>query len=95
MLPPGHRAALEDMGFCVPECVKQLDIRKVIVSVVTGAGAIYLCYKAIKTGLRCQPPFCSNTPICIARECLVPGERLHPQTHLLLGKAHRCHQPSI
>ncbi|XP_012790217.1 armadillo repeat-containing protein 12 isoform X1 [Sorex araneus] len=63
------------MGFCIPHSVKQLDIRKVVVSVVTGAGAIYLCYKAIKTGLRCQPPFFSNSPVCIAR-LAVERERL-------------------
>lgn len=63
------------MGFCLLENVKQLNLWKVVVSVATGAGAVYLCYKAIKTGLRCQPPFCSNSPVCIARECLVPGER--------------------
>ncbi|KAF7472765.1 Hypothetical predicted protein [Marmota monax] len=44
-----------------------------------GASAIYLLYKAIRAGLKCQPPLCSNSPICIARECPVPGERAPPQ----------------
>ncbi|XP_004673476.1 PREDICTED: armadillo repeat-containing protein 12 [Condylura cristata] len=63
------------MGVNFPQCVKQLDIRKAIVSLATGAGAIYLLYKAIRAGVRCQPPLCTNSPICIARECPGPRER--------------------
>ncbi|XP_010846946.1 PREDICTED: armadillo repeat-containing protein 12 [Bison bison bison] len=56
-----------------------MDIRKGVVSLATGAGAVYLLYKAIKAGIKCQPPFCSASPICIARECPHPGERARPQ----------------
>lgn len=56
-----------------------MDIRKGVVSLATGAGAVYLLYKAIKAGIKCQPPFCSASPICIARECPRPGERARPQ----------------
>ncbi|XP_008590243.1 PREDICTED: armadillo repeat-containing protein 12 [Galeopterus variegatus] len=67
------------MGKCVPRCLGQLDIRKSVVSLAMGAGAIYLLYKAIKAGIKCQPPLCTNSPICIARECAGPGERALPQ----------------
>lgn len=56
-----------------------MDIRRGVVSLATGAGAVYLLYKAIKAGIKCQPPFCSASPICIARECPRPGERARPQ----------------
>lgn len=52
-----------------------MDIYKGVVSLATGAGAIYLLYKAIKAGIKCQPPLCTTSPICIARECPRPGER--------------------
>ncbi|XP_075410239.1 armadillo repeat-containing protein 12 isoform X3 [Tenrec ecaudatus] len=55
------------MGISVPECLSQLDFRKGVVGLATGAGAIYLLYKAIKAGMKCQPPICSGSPICIAR----------------------------
>ncbi|XP_008261047.1 armadillo repeat-containing protein 12 isoform X2 [Oryctolagus cuniculus] len=55
------------MGKSIPRCLAQLDIRKSVVSLATGAGAIYLLYKAIKAGIKCQPPLCTNSPICIAR----------------------------
>ncbi|XP_053459707.1 armadillo repeat-containing protein 12 [Nycticebus coucang] len=67
------------MGKSIPQYLKQLDIRKSIVSLATGAGAVYLLYKAIKAGMKCQPPLCSNSPICIARECPGPGERALPE----------------
>nr|XP_008542389.1 PREDICTED: armadillo repeat-containing protein 12 isoform X1 [Equus przewalskii]XP_008542390.1 PREDICTED: armadillo repeat-containing protein 12 isoform X1 [Equus przewalskii]XP_008542391.1 PREDICTED: armadillo repeat-containing protein 12 isoform X1 [Equus przewalskii] len=67
------------MGMSTPLCLGQLDIRKSIVGLAMGAGAIYLLYKAIKAGIKCQPPLCSNSPICIARECSGPGERALPQ----------------
>ncbi|XP_070312646.1 armadillo repeat-containing protein 12 isoform X4 [Odocoileus virginianus] len=52
---------------CIRQCPGQMDIRRGVVSLATGAGAIYLLYKAIKAGIKCQPPFCSASPICIAR----------------------------
>ncbi|PNJ88791.1 ARMC12 isoform 1 [Pongo abelii] len=55
------------MGKSIPQYLGQLDIRKSVVSLATGAGAIYLLYKAIKAGIKCKPPLCSNSPICIAR----------------------------
>nr|KAF6503901.1 armadillo repeat containing 12 [Rousettus aegyptiacus] len=55
------------MGKSVPQDLGQLDIRKSVVGLAMGAGAIYLLYKAIKTGIKYQPPLCSTSPICIAR----------------------------
>ncbi|KAF6364054.1 armadillo repeat containing 12 [Rhinolophus ferrumequinum] len=55
------------MGKSVPQRLGPLDIRKSVVSLATGAGAIYLLYKAIRAGMKCQPPLCTNSPICIAR----------------------------
>ncbi|XP_005360412.1 armadillo repeat-containing protein 12 isoform X3 [Microtus ochrogaster] len=55
------------MGKTIPRCLQQLDLRKSVVGLATGAGAIYLLYKAIRAGIKCQPPLCSNSPICIAR----------------------------
>ncbi|XP_037698593.1 armadillo repeat-containing protein 12 isoform X1 [Choloepus didactylus] len=55
------------MGMGIPECLEQLDIRRSIVGLATGAGAIYLLYKAIKAAIKCQPPICTTSPICIAR----------------------------
>uniref|UniRef100_G3RHL6 Armadillo repeat containing 12 n=1 Tax=Gorilla gorilla gorilla TaxID=9595 RepID=G3RHL6_GORGO len=55
------------MGKSIPQYLGQLDICKSVVSLATGAGAIYLLYKAIKAGIKCKPPLCSNSPICIAR----------------------------
>ncbi|XP_012602374.1 armadillo repeat-containing protein 12 isoform X2 [Microcebus murinus] len=55
------------MGKSIPHYLRHLDIRKSVVSLATGAGAIYLLYKAIRAGIKCQPPLCSNSPICIAR----------------------------
>ncbi|XP_073080908.1 armadillo repeat-containing protein 12 isoform X3 [Manis javanica] len=52
---------------CKPLCLGHVDIRKSLVGLATGAGAIYLLYKAIKAGLNCRPPLCSGSPICIAR----------------------------
>ncbi|XP_055463203.1 armadillo repeat-containing protein 12 isoform X1 [Psammomys obesus] len=67
------------MGKTFPRCLQQLDYRKSIVGLVTGAGALYLLYKAVRVGIKCTPPLCSNSPICIARECPGPGERGLPQ----------------
>ncbi|XP_058441553.1 armadillo repeat-containing protein 12 isoform X3 [Marmota monax] len=77
--PTRVQGSAKDMGKSIPEYLGQLDIRKSIVGLATGASAIYLLYKAIRAGLKCQPPLCSNSPICIARECPVPGERAPPQ----------------
>ncbi|XP_028632938.1 armadillo repeat-containing protein 12 isoform X2 [Grammomys surdaster] len=55
------------MGKTIARCLEQLDLRKSFVGLATGAGAIYLLYKAIRASLKCQPPLCSNSPICIAR----------------------------
>ncbi|XP_073938451.1 armadillo repeat-containing protein 12 isoform X2 [Castor canadensis] len=55
------------MGKSVPQCLGHLDLRKSVVGLATGAGAIYLLYKAIKAGLKCKPPLCTASPICIAR----------------------------
>ncbi|KAM7319145.1 hypothetical protein ACRRTK_022257 [Alexandromys fortis] len=55
------------MGKTLPRCLQQLDLCKSVVGLATGAGAIYLLYKAIRAGIKCQPPLCSNSPICIAR----------------------------
>ncbi|CAO2608760.1 Armadillo repeat-containing protein 12 [Lemmus lemmus] len=55
------------MGKTIPRCLQQLDFRKSVVGLATGAGALYLLYKLIRTGIKCQPPLCSNSPICIAR----------------------------
>lgn len=67
------------MGMSVPQCLGQLHIRKSVVGLATGAGFIYLLYKAIKAGIKCQPPLCTTSPICIARECPGPGERALPK----------------
>ncbi|XP_012502111.1 PREDICTED: armadillo repeat-containing protein 12 [Propithecus coquereli] len=67
------------MGKSIPQYLRQLDIRKSVMSLATGAGAVYLLYKAIRAGIKCQPPLCSNSPACIARECPGPGERALPQ----------------
>lgn len=81
---PGPRSHLgtgstEDMGKSMAQCLRQLDIRKSIVGLATGAGAIYLLYKAIRAGIKCKPPLYTASPICIARECPSPGERAVPQ----------------
>ncbi|XP_040838888.1 armadillo repeat-containing protein 12 isoform X3 [Ochotona curzoniae] len=55
------------MGKSIPRYLALLDIRKSVVSLATGAGAIYLLYKAIRAGIKCQSPLCTNSPICIAR----------------------------
>ncbi|KAM5263953.1 armadillo repeat-containing protein 12 [Ctenodactylus gundi] len=55
------------MGKRALPCLGQLDLRRSVVGLATGAGAIYLLYKAIRAGLKCKPPLCSNSPICIAR----------------------------
>ncbi|XP_021005218.1 armadillo repeat-containing protein 12 [Mus caroli] len=55
------------MGKTIPRFLEQLDLIKSFVGLATGAGALYLLYKAIRTGLKCHPPLCSNSPICIAR----------------------------
>ncbi|XP_008838317.1 armadillo repeat-containing protein 12 isoform X1 [Nannospalax galili] len=74
------------MGKTIPRCLEQLDICKSIVGLATGAGAIYLLYKAIRASIKCQPPLCSNSPICIAREFPVPGERALPHKDALEGE---------
>lgn len=79
LAPTRVQGSAKDMGKSIPRYLGQLDIRKSVVGLATGAGAIYLLYKAIKAGLKCQAPLCSNSPICIARECPVPGERALPQ----------------
>lgn len=66
------------MGKSVPQRLGPLDIRKSVVGLATGAGAIYLLYKAIRAGIKCQPPLSTTSPICIARECQGPGERALP-----------------
>lgn len=63
------------MGKHIPQCLGQLDIRKGVVGLATGAAAIYLLYKAIRAGIKCQPPLCTTSPICIARECPGPRDR--------------------
>uniref|UniRef100_A0A3B2WBB6 Armadillo repeat containing 12 n=1 Tax=Mus musculus TaxID=10090 RepID=A0A3B2WBB6_MOUSE len=55
------------MGKTIPRFLEQLDLIKSFVGLATGAGALYLLYKAVRTGLKCHPPLCSNSPICIAR----------------------------
>ncbi|NP_001107249.1 armadillo repeat-containing protein 12 [Rattus norvegicus] len=55
------------MGKTIPSYLEQLDLRKGFIGLATGAGAIYLLYKAIRAGLKCQSPLCSDSPICIAR----------------------------
>uniref|UniRef100_A0A673SQA2 Armadillo repeat containing 12 n=1 Tax=Suricata suricatta TaxID=37032 RepID=A0A673SQA2_SURSU len=55
------------MGMSIPHFLGQLDIRKGVVGLATGAGFIYLLYKAIKAGINCQPPISTTSPICIAR----------------------------
>ncbi|XP_032745064.1 armadillo repeat-containing protein 12 isoform X2 [Rattus rattus] len=55
------------MGKTIPSYLEQLDLRKSFIGLATGAGAIYLLYKAIRAGLKCQSPLCSDSPICIAR----------------------------
>lgn len=67
------------MGKTIPRFLEQLDLIKSFVGLATGAGALYLLYKAVRTGLKCHPPLCSNSPICIARKCPGPGERALPQ----------------
>lgn len=61
----------------------QLDIRKSVVGLTIGAGAVYLLYKAIRAGMKCQPPLSTSSPTCIARECLGPGGRTRLQEDLL------------
>lgn len=61
----------------------QLDVRKSVVGLTIGAGAVYLLYKAIRAGMKCQPPLSTSSPTCIARECLGPGGRTRPQEDLL------------
>ncbi|KAM5287061.1 armadillo repeat-containing protein 12 isoform 3-T3 [Hipposideros larvatus] len=67
------------MGKPVSQSLGQLDIRKSVVGLATGAGAIYLLYKAIRAGIKSQPPLSTTSPICIARECLGSGGRALPQ----------------
>ncbi|KAM6183551.1 armadillo repeat-containing protein 12 isoform 2-T2 [Erethizon dorsatum] len=55
------------MGKSIPRCLEQLDFRKSVVGLATAAGAIYLLYKAIRAGIKCKPPLCTTSPICIAR----------------------------
>uniref|UniRef100_H0W9L4 Armadillo repeat containing 12 n=1 Tax=Cavia porcellus TaxID=10141 RepID=H0W9L4_CAVPO len=55
------------MGRSIPECLRELDIRKSVVGLATGAGALYLLYKAVRAGIQCKPPLCTTSPICIAR----------------------------
>ncbi|OBS83738.1 hypothetical protein A6R68_22253, partial [Neotoma lepida] len=67
LAPTKTQGSTEDMGKTIPRCLQQLDLRKSVVGLATGAGALYLLYKAIRASIRCQPPLCSNSPICIAR----------------------------
>ncbi|XP_063095069.1 armadillo repeat-containing protein 12 isoform X2 [Cavia porcellus] len=78
--PSSHlgTGSTEDMGRSIPECLRELDIRKSVVGLATGAGALYLLYKAVRAGIQCKPPLCTTSPICIARECAGPGERAVP-----------------
>ncbi|XP_004458375.1 armadillo repeat-containing protein 12 isoform X2 [Dasypus novemcinctus] len=61
------RGGAGDMGMSITECLGHLDLRKGVVGLVTGAGAVYLLYKAIRAGIKCQPPICTASPTCIAR----------------------------
>lgn len=61
----------------------QLNIRKSVLGLTIGAGAVYLLYKAIRTGMKCQQPLSTSSPTCIARECLGPGGRTWLQEDLL------------
>ncbi|XP_023620554.1 armadillo repeat-containing protein 12 isoform X3 [Myotis lucifugus] len=45
----------------------QLNIRKSVLGLTIGAGAVYLLYKAIRTGMKCQQPLSTSSPTCIAR----------------------------
>ncbi|XP_023620552.1 armadillo repeat-containing protein 12 isoform X1 [Myotis lucifugus] len=63
----------------------QLNIRKSVLGLTIGAGAVYLLYKAIRTGMKCQQPLSTSSPTCIARECLGPGGRTWLQEDLLPG----------
>nr|XP_023422460.1 armadillo repeat-containing protein 12 isoform X3 [Cavia porcellus] len=67
--PSSHlgTGSTEDMGRSIPECLRELDIRKSVVGLATGAGALYLLYKAVRAGIQCKPPLCTTSPICIAR----------------------------
>ncbi|XP_036726249.1 armadillo repeat-containing protein 12 isoform X2 [Balaenoptera musculus] len=60
---------------CIPQRLGQMDICKGVVSLATAAGAIYLLYKAIRAGIRCQPPLCSASPICVARLAIEREQR--------------------
>ncbi|XP_066215679.1 armadillo repeat-containing protein 12 [Saccopteryx leptura] len=51
----------------VQQYLKQLDIRKSVVGLATGATAVYLLYKAVRAGMKCQPPLSTASPTCIAR----------------------------
>ncbi|XP_044531220.1 armadillo repeat-containing protein 12 [Gracilinanus agilis] len=44
-----------------------LSLRKGVVGLATGMGAIYLLYKAIKAGVNCHSTLSSSSPVCIAR----------------------------
>ncbi|XP_007483820.1 armadillo repeat-containing protein 12 [Monodelphis domestica] len=44
-----------------------LSLRKGVVGLATGMGAIYLLYKAIKAGVNCHSTISSSSPVCIAR----------------------------
>ncbi|XP_004770758.1 armadillo repeat-containing protein 12 isoform X5 [Mustela nigripes] len=79
LAPTRAQGHTEDMGMSIPQYLGQMDIRKGVVGLATGAGFIYLLYKAIKAGIKCQPPLCTASPICIARECAGPRERALPQ----------------
>lgn len=79
LAPTRAQGHTNDMGMSIPQYLGQMDIRKGVVGLATGAGFIYLLYKAIRAGIKCQPPLCTASPICIARECTGPGERALPQ----------------
>nr|KAF6362524.1 armadillo repeat containing 12 [Pipistrellus kuhlii] len=44
-----------------------LSVRKSVVGLTIGAGAVYLLYKAIRAGMRDQTPISTSSPTCIAR----------------------------
>ncbi|XP_038605524.1 armadillo repeat-containing protein 12 [Tachyglossus aculeatus] len=44
-----------------------LTIRRGVVGLATGAGAVYLIYKAIQAGMNSRPPSPTTSPVCIAR----------------------------
>ena len=61
------------MGKTIPRFLEQLDLIKSFVGLATGAGALYLLYKAVRTGLKCHPPLCSNSALPVSVQVLGEG----------------------